>query len=187
MQIRKGALASAYKPDKMILNQSTEGTTPLNLPAFKFPKPFGAALSLLPAYPHSLLFSQALNLALGRIIQPDLLEPLHGKLISIRVTDVGVSFFFSINPTGFVACKAGKTPDLTISASAYDFILLGTRKEDPDALFCSRRLVVEGDTELGLIAKNTLDAVEQPKLELSQLMPGPVLEKAVSRLLAAGR
>lgn len=159
----------------------------MNLPAFKFPKPFGAALSLLPAYPHSLLFSQALNLALGRIIQPDLLEPLHGKLISIRVTDVGVSFFFSINATGFVACKEGKTPDLTISASAYDFIMLGTRKEDPDTLFFSRRLVVEGDTELGLIAKNTLDAVELPKLNISQLMPGPVLEKAASRLLTAGR
>ncbi|MHB1293279.1 MAG: ubiquinone anaerobic biosynthesis accessory factor UbiT, partial [Sulfuricella sp.] len=62
----------------------------MNLPAFKFPKPFAAVLSLLPAYPHSLLFSQALNLALGRIIQRGLLEPLHGKLISIRVTDVGV-------------------------------------------------------------------------------------------------
>lgn len=157
----------------------------MNLPAFKFPKPFGALLSLLPAYPHSLIFSQALNLALGRIIQPDLLEPLHGKLISIRVTDAGINFFFSINSTGFVACKAGKTPDLTISATAYDFILLGTRKEDPDALFFSRRLVVEGDTELGLIAKNTLDAVELPKLDISQLMPGKVLEKAASRLLAA--
>ena len=82
---------------------------------------------------------------------------------------------------------AGKTPDLTISASAYDFIMLGTRKEDPDTLFFSRRLVVEGDTELGLIAKNTLDAVEMPKLALSQLMPGPVLEKTASHLLAAGR
>ncbi len=159
----------------------------MNLPAFKFPKPFSAVMSLLPTYPHSLLFSQALNLALGRLIQPHLLEPLHGKLLSVRVTDAGVSFFFSINSTGFVACKAGKIPDLTISASAYDFIMLGMRKEDPDTLFFSRRLVVEGDTELGLIAKNTLDAVELPKLELSQLMPGPVLEKAAARLLAAER
>lgn len=157
----------------------------MSLPAFKFPKPLGAALSLLPAYPHSLLFSQGLNLALGRIIKPELLEPLHGKLISIRVTDAGVGFFFSINSTGFVACKAGRTPDLTISATAYDFLMLGMRKEDPDTLFFSRRLVVEGDTELGLIAKNTLDAVELPKLDIGQLMPGKVLEKAASRLLAA--
>lgn len=158
----------------------------MNPPAFKFPRPIGAVLSLLPAYPHSLLFSQALNLALGRIIQPELLEPLHGKLICIRVVDAGISFFFSINSTGFIACKAGKTPDLTISASAYDFIQLGMRKEDPDTLFFSRRLVVEGDTELGLIAKNTLDATELPKLNFSQLMPGPALEKAASLLLTTG-
>jgi predicted lipid carrier protein YhbT len=158
----------------------------MNLPAFKFPKPLGAALSLLPAYPHSLLFSQGLNLALGRIIQPELLEPLHGKLVSIRVTDVGLSFHFTIDSSGFVACRAGKTPDLAISASAYDFLMLATRQEDPDTLFFSRRLVVEGDTELGLIAKNTLDSVELPKLEFSRLLPGPVLEKAAARLLASG-
>ena len=157
----------------------------MNLPAFKFPKPLGAALSLLPAYPHSLLFSQGLNLALGRIIKPELLEPLHGKLIRIRVTDAGLSFFFTINASGFVANKAGRTPDLSISATAYDFLMLGMRKEDPDTLFFSRRLVVEGDTELGLIAKNTLDTVELPKLDIASLLPGKVVEKAAARLLAA--
>lgn len=157
----------------------------MNLPAFKIPKPLGAALSLLPAYPHSLLFSQGLNLALGRIIKRELLEPLHGKLMRICVTDAGLSFYFTINSTGFIACRQGKTPDLTISATAYDFLMLGMRKEDPDTLFFSRRLVVEGDTELGLIAKNTLDAVELPKFDIEQLMPGNVLEKAASRLLAS--
>lgn len=159
----------------------------MNLPAFKIPKPFGAAMSMLPAYPHSLVFSRVLNLALGRLIQPELLEPLHGKLISIRVTDAGLSFFFTINRSGFVACKAGKTPDLAFSATAYDFVMLGMRKEDPDTLFFSRRLMIEGDTELGLIAKNTLDAVEMPKLDLAQLMPGRVFEKVASRLFAAAR
>lgn len=159
----------------------------MNLPAFRIPKPFGAAMSLLPAYPHSLVFSRVLNLALGRLIQPDLLEPLHGKLISIRVTDAGLSFFFTIGRSGFTACKAGQTPDLAFSATAYDFAMLATRKEDPDTLFFSRRLVIEGDTELGLIAKNTLDAVELPKLDLAQLMPGKVFEKVTSRLFAAAR
>lgn len=156
----------------------------MNIPAFKFPKPLGVALSLLPTYPHSLIFSQALNMALGRIIKPELLEPLHGKLINIRVTDAEIGFFFTINNSGFVACKAGKTPDLTISATAHDFLLLGMRKEDPDTLFFSRRLVVEGDTELGLIAKNTLDAVELPRLDFSLLLPGKLTEKIAARLLA---
>ena len=62
-------------------------------------------------------------------------------------------------------------PDLTISASAYDFYLLAMRKEDPDTLFFNRRLVVEGDTELGLIAKNALDAIDLPMLELERILP----------------
>ena len=33
-----------------------------------------------------------------------------------------------------------------------------------DTLFFSRRLSMEGDTELGLIVKNTLDALEFPVL-----------------------
>lgn len=159
----------------------------MNLPAFKFPKPLGFALSLLPTYPPSLAFSHGVNLALGRIIKPELLEPLHGKLVNIRVTDVGISLFFTINSTGFVACKEGKTPDLAISATAHDFFLLGMRREDPDTLFFSRRLVVEGETELGLLAKNTLDAIDLPKLELSQLHPEKMLERFASRLLAASR
>lgn len=159
----------------------------MNLPAFRFPKPLGMAMSMLPSYPPSLLFSHGLNLALGRIIKPELLEPLHGKLVSIRVTDAGISFYFTIDSSGFVACQAGKTPDLAISATAYDFFLLGTRREDPDTLFFSRRLVVEGETELGLIAKNTLDSIEMPKFELSQFTPEKVLEKFAARLLAASR
>jgi len=159
----------------------------MNLPAFKFPKPLGMALSMLPTYPPSVLFSHGLNLALGRIIKPELLEPLHGKLVNIRVIDVGVSLYFTVNQAGFVASKAGETPDLVISATAYDFMLLGTRREDPDTLFFSRRLVVEGETELGLIAKNTLDAIDMPKFEISQFTPEKLLEKFASRLYAASR
>lgn len=158
----------------------------MNLPAFKFPKPLGLAISMLPTYPPSVLFSHGLNLALGRIIKPELLEPLHGKLVRIRVTDVGLSFYFTISSTGFVACTAGKTPNLAISATAHDFFLLGTRKEDPDTLFFSRRLVVEGETELGLIAKNTLDSIELP-LSLSQFTPEKLLERFAARLHAASQ
>jgi predicted lipid carrier protein YhbT len=42
----------------------------------------------------------------------------------------------------------------------YDLGRLAARKEDPDTLFFSRRLVMEGDTELGLLIKNTLDAID---------------------------
>jgi predicted lipid carrier protein YhbT len=43
---------------------------------------------------------------------------------------------------------------------------MARREEDPDTLFFSRRLIMEGDTELGLVVKNTLDALELPVLDL---------------------
>ena len=65
-------------------------------------------------------------------------------------------------------------PDLTISASARDFLALARREEDPDTLFFSRRLSMEGDTELGLMVKNTLDALELPVFDPGALrLPPP--------------
>lgn len=54
---------------------------------------------------------------------------------------------------------------MAIAASARDFMLLARRLEDPDTLFFSRRLVMEGDTELGLLVKNTLDALDLAALD----------------------
>ena len=53
-----------------------------------------------------------------------------------------------------------KDYDLLIEGSAYDFLLLAIRREDPDTLFFNRRLRLGGNTELGLYLKNFLDALE---------------------------
>jgi predicted lipid carrier protein YhbT len=151
-------------------------------PAFTFPQPVATLVSLLPAFPPSFAFAGVLNLALGRIIPRQYLEPLHGKQIAIRVRDLGLSLYFTIDDHGFTPRRTGNVPDLSISATARDFFLLATRKEDPDTLFFSRRLVVEGDTELGLVAKNTLDAIELPKLDAALLSPRNVIAGIKSRL-----
>ena len=44
--------------------------------------------------------------------------------------------------------------------NANDLLLVAARKADPDMLFFQRRLVIEGDTELGLEVKNVMDAIE---------------------------
>lgn len=149
---------------------------------FVFPRPLGRLVSRLPAFPPSLAFAQVLNLALGRVIPRESLEPLHGKCLEIRVTDLGLSFHFTIGAGGFSAVRSSAPADLVISASAQDFYLLASRKEDPDTLFFSRRLVVEGDTELGLVAKNTLDAVDLPKFTPSLLAPRHVLGLVKARI-----
>jgi hypothetical protein len=53
----------------------------------------------------------------------------------------------------------------------------GARQQDPDTLFFSRRLAMEGDTELGLLVKNTIDAIELPVFHLERFKPAQVLER----------
>ncbi|HEU0234728.1 MAG TPA: SCP2 sterol-binding domain-containing protein [Gallionella sp.] len=151
---------------------------------FLIPQPVSALISLLPRYPHSLIFTRAINLALGDKLRDEVWQPLHGKQVCIRVKDAGIAFHFTLGPKGLIARHAVPQADLTISASAQDFILLAMRKEDPDTLFFSRRLVMEGDTELGLLVKNTLDAMELPPLDFNALLPARLLGKLRARLLA---
>ncbi len=131
---------------------------------FVLPKPVGKALGRLPALPGSMLFVTGLNLALAKQLAPDVTEMLVGKKLRLCVLDAQWAFDFEWKNNRFVACKNPGAADLTISASAYDFVLLARRQEDPDTLFFSRRLAMEGDTELGLLVKNMLDAVEWPLL-----------------------
>ncbi|HYD95797.1 MAG TPA: SCP2 sterol-binding domain-containing protein [Noviherbaspirillum sp.] len=141
---------------------------------FVLPEPVGKLLSLLPVYPGSLLFATGLNLVLKSNLPEDVQQALSGKKLRIKVTDARLSFDFLWSNGRFAAGSNQGEPDLTISASAHDFLLLARREEDPDTLFFSRRLSMEGDTELGLLVKNTLDAIELPVFELGKLAPARV-------------
>ena len=138
----------------------------MKIPQLAFPAPLAKLFSVLPQYPHSVLFTGFLNAALSAHIRPRDLQPLHGKQVCIRMRDTRIEFHFSVTPTAFVARRRTLHLDLTISADARDFLLLGLRQEDADTLFFNRRLTMEGDTELGLFVKNTLDALEIPVLDI---------------------
>lgn len=132
------------------------------LPDFTVPAALAKLASRLPQQPPTRALTLALNLALGRILPRDTLAPLSGRHLQLRVLDAGLTLDFSLGDRGFrhAAATAGARPDLIISATTRDFIALALREEDPDTLFFSRRLRMEGDTDLGLLVKNTLDAVD---------------------------
>lgn len=149
---------------------------------FTLPESVGRMLALLPAYPGSLLFVSALNLTLKERLPEDVQQSMTGKHFRICVTDAKLGFDFIWTQGGFVAGSNMGEADLNISASAHDFLLLAQRKEDPDTLFFSRRLSMEGDTELGLLVKNTLDAMELNVFELVKAAPLGILAGMRSRL-----
>lgn len=145
--------------------------------ALVLPSPVGEILSRLPAYPGSVLFVTALNLALSKNLAADVTAMLQGKKLRLCVTDARVAFDFTWVRSRFVAQAPQGTADLSISASAHDFVLLAQRKEDPDTLFFSRRLSMEGDTELGLLVKNTIDAIELPVFDPQHFKPIQLLSR----------
>ena len=145
--------------------------------SFELPQPVGALLSNLPAYPGSLLLVGALNLVLAKQLPDDVRRLLLDKKLRIHVRDARLTFDFAWTGQRFAACARQQSTDLTLSATAHDFLRLAQRQEDPDTLFFSRRLSIEGDTELGLVVKNALDALELPVLDLRQWAPHQVLAR----------
>ncbi|CAN7620638.1 SCP2 sterol-binding domain-containing protein [Acidovorax sp. LjRoot129] len=148
------------------------------------PSALGALLSRLPAYPGSILLVTALNLALARHLPADVGRLLQHKKMRVQVRDARWVFDFAWDGQRFAPhapLAAPAVADLTLSATAHDFLLLAQRKQDPDTLFFSRRLSMEGDTELGLVVKNALDAIEVPVLDPRQwaqhLAPRAVLRR----------
>jgi O2-independent ubiquinone biosynthesis accessory factor UbiT len=142
---------------------------------WQVPGPLAAMLARLPVYPGSVLLATALNVGLAPRLLEDVRAILLHKKIRIEVRDARLAFNFSWSGNGFSAIAPDGAPDLTIAASAHDFLLLAQRREDPDTLFFSRRLSMQGDTELGLVVKNALDALELPPLDPRQWTPARVL------------
>lgn len=68
----------------------------------------------------------------------------------------------------------GPTPDVALAGNIEDLLLLMTQQVDPDTLFFRRRLILTGDTELGLELKNFLDTIELRYHRAAQLLaPSP--------------
>ena len=126
----------------------------------RLPRLIGAIGMRLPQFPHSVALAIGLNLALKPHLAADTIEMLHGRPICIRVEDAGIELHVRFGEAGFTPIYGTKKPDVTFAACAYDFYQMARRAEDPDTLFFNRRLKIEGDTELGLVVKNALDAVD---------------------------
>ncbi|MGA3771630.1 ubiquinone anaerobic biosynthesis accessory factor UbiT [Ralstonia solanacearum] len=86
---------------------------------------------------------------------------LEGRRFALTVEDLGLRACFCCRGGAFHLLSDGQ-PELELTASVADFVALIRGAADADTLFFQRRLKISGDTELGLIVKNWLDAAERP-------------------------
>jgi predicted lipid carrier protein YhbT len=91
-------------------------------------------------------------------------EELDGRSFAITVEDLGLRCCFTCLDGRFRPLwhSRGVAMDLEISASLASFTNLARGTMDADTLFFQRQLKIAGDTDLGLIVKNWLDATERP-------------------------
>jgi predicted lipid carrier protein YhbT len=127
----------------------------------------------LPQWPPSAALCAGLNVLFLPTLDRDTRQRLLGRIVSIQVSDAGLDGRIRLSSFGFLPAPH-RAPEVSIRACAWDYYRLARRLEDPDTLFFSRRLTIDGDTELGLLVKNALDAIDWTRLT-GRL--GPVIER----------
>ena len=120
-------------------------------------------VSRLPVWPPSMVLAQVLNRLWWPLVDKATQADLSGRVVELVVDDLGVTCRLVAGPRGLSPASSSQPSALRLRASAAVYWRLLQGKDDPDTLFFDRLMVMEGDTEYGLLLKNTLDAVGPPQ------------------------
>jgi predicted lipid carrier protein YhbT len=123
------------------------------------PSPLLAAIDhRIPLVLKQLIIEAPLNRLFAEAIADGEFDDFEGHKIRLELNggQPGVTFGFWAGRLRIVDGLG----EATIRGSLSAFKTLAERNQDPDQLFFQRRLVIEGDTELGLALKNLLDSLE---------------------------
>lgn len=109
-----------------------------------------------------------LEKTMGRVLAVPLrdgsLDFMRGRRLGIEVSDLGLRWVLTW-ADGHLRVIADE-PEASVRGSATDLLLLAGRLEDADTLFFQRALVLTGDTELGLTARNLLERLPWEEVPL---------------------
>ncbi len=130
------------------------------IPWPSMPRLVATPLSKLPFTAQKMAFTRLLRQVLEEALRGGDCDFLQHKWLEVRINDLNVRWFFSLDAGKNILMRPLAPADVSISGNLNEFILLAARKEDPDTLFFNRRLLIEGDTELGLATKNLIDSLD---------------------------
>jgi predicted lipid carrier protein YhbT len=154
----------------------------LSVPEFFRPmarKVIGIPGRLIPYSAQRPVLSIVLNEAFREPLQHGELDFLEGSKIRIKITDLCLEWLILVGAHRFIPIDRHLDEDVCISGNSLDFALLAARQADPDSLFFQRRIRIEGDTELGLGVKNTMDSMDWDDLP----MPLRKILQATSKII----
>ncbi len=119
------------------------------------PRRIAPLLRILPLSTQKRLLERAMAKVLAAPMADGTLDFMAGRRLGIEVSDLGLRWVVELQGQQLVVVDA--PAEATVRGTATDLLLLAGRLEDADTLFFQRRLVLTGDVELGLTARNMLD------------------------------
>jgi predicted lipid carrier protein YhbT len=121
-------------------------------------------VSITPFSLQRTVLAHGLALVFKEALEDGDLDFLNGRWMLLEITDIKGCWYLSQRDGQLVVAADAPQTDVRFAGSLNDFVLLMGRKEDPDTLFFQRRLIIEGDTELGLEIKNLIDGLDYDNL-----------------------
>lgn len=136
----------------------TTPATPMSGP-WALPVRVREFVARLPVRPPSTVAAMLLDRLLRPHLDDETRRLLADRVVEVQVIDLGLRCRLVLGPGGFRAAADRQPTALRIACDARNYLRLLRGEEDADRLFFERSLVMEGDTEYGLVLKNTLDAI----------------------------
>lgn len=112
------------------------------------------------------VLEQAMARVLAGPIAGGALEFMRGRRLGLEVSDLGLRWVVELRDGRLSVCAPGVESEAAVRGTLTDLLLLAARLEDADTLFFHRRLLLTGDTELGLTARNMLDQLPWESIPL---------------------
>ena len=125
----------------------------------ELPRKLAKPLGYVPFSCKKTVLSQLINWQYRQLITEGELDFLQQRQLGIDIPDLGLKWVMTLE-NDRIQVTHGEQAEVWFRADSQYLILLAAGRKDPDMLFFQRRLVVEGDTELGLAVKNLLGAIE---------------------------
>jgi len=113
----------------------------------------------LPVQPPSFVAARLLDRLLLPRLDDAMRAGLSNRTVEVELVETGLRVRLRLGPRGFSVAPGNDPPAVRIVARGEALWRLARGEDDADRLFFERALVMEGDTEFGLVLKNTLDAI----------------------------
>ncbi len=132
-------------------------------PLLPSPALLARPIRLLPNHMTHKPLEKLINHLLVMAIEEGEFDFLEDRWVKLSITDMDLAFCIGFDGEQLLVTN-NQQADVVFKGDAQAFTTLALRREDPDTLFFQRKLMIEGDTELGLGLKNLLDSIDLEQL-----------------------